>query len=200
MWHEIAPALAAVGHHVHVWDMAGYGTSGMHSGQDVSLAAQGRVFTELLAHWGLREPSVIAHDFGGCVALRAHLLHGAHCRRLALVDPVALEPCGSPFFHLSGSTAGCSSSSRRRCTRPWCASTAPPPATSACAPPRSTRWCGPGRGRWGRRRSTGRSRRPTSAAPTRSSLSTRRSTCPSPSAGAPRTPGSPSPRGRSSRP
>ncbi|WP_328345476.1 alpha/beta hydrolase [Streptomyces violaceus] len=99
VWHEIAPALAA-GHRVHVWDMAGYGTSGMYPGQDVSLGAQGEVFTELLAHWGLREPSVVAHDFGGCVALRAHLLHGARYRRLALVDPVALEPWGSPFFRL----------------------------------------------------------------------------------------------------
>ncbi|MFJ8715306.1 alpha/beta fold hydrolase [Streptomyces violaceus] len=100
VWHEIAPALAAAGHRVHVWDMAGYGTSGMYPDQDVSLGAQGEVFTELLAHWGLREPSVVAHDFGGCVALRAHLLHGARYRRLALVDPVALDPWGSPFFRL----------------------------------------------------------------------------------------------------
>ncbi|MFI6851495.1 alpha/beta fold hydrolase [Streptomyces sp. NPDC050416] len=102
VWHEIAPALAAGGHLVHVWDMAGYGTSDMHPDQDVSLGAQGRIFTELLAHWGLEEPSVVAHDFGGCVALRAHLLHGARYRRLALVDPVALEPWGSPFFRLVG--------------------------------------------------------------------------------------------------
>ncbi|MEU0584477.1 alpha/beta hydrolase [Streptomyces sp. NPDC006132] len=102
VWHEIAPALAASGYRVHVWDMPGYGTSEMYLDQDVSLGAQGRVFTELLQHWGLREPSVVAHDFGGCVALRAHLLHGARYRRLALVDPVALEPWGSPFFRLVG--------------------------------------------------------------------------------------------------
>ncbi|WP_435283946.1 alpha/beta fold hydrolase [Streptomyces koelreuteriae] len=100
VWHEIAPALAAAGHLVHVWDMAGYGASGMYPDQDVSLGAQGEVFAGLLEHWGLREPSVVAHDFGGCVALRAHLLHGARYRRLALVDPVALEPWGSPFFRL----------------------------------------------------------------------------------------------------
>ncbi|MBB6414997.1 alpha/beta fold hydrolase [Streptomyces sp. AK010] len=102
VWHEIASALAAVGYQVHVWDMPGYGASAMHPGQDVSLGAQGGILTELLAHWGLREPSVIAHDFGGCVALRAHLLHGARYRRLALVDPVALRPWGSPFFRLVG--------------------------------------------------------------------------------------------------
>ncbi|GAA3798211.1 alpha/beta fold hydrolase [Streptomyces phyllanthi] len=102
VWHEIAPALAAGGREVFVWDMAGYGGSEMYAGQDVSLRAQGEVFARLLAHWGLDRPSVVAHDFGGCVALRAHLLHEARYRRLALVDPVALRPWGSPFFRLVG--------------------------------------------------------------------------------------------------
>ncbi|BCL30660.1 alpha/beta fold hydrolase [Streptomyces aurantiacus] len=100
VWHEIAPALAAEGHRVHVWDMPGYGQSGKSEGQDVSLRAQGEVFAELLGVWGLSRPSVVAHDFGGCVSLRAHLLHKAEYRRLALVDPVALAPWGSPFFRL----------------------------------------------------------------------------------------------------
>ncbi|MFF3482008.1 alpha/beta fold hydrolase [Streptomyces sp. NPDC002701] len=100
VWHEIAPALAAEGHRVHVWDMPGYGGSAKSDGQDVSLAAQGEVFAGLLGVWGLTRPSVVAHDFGGCVALRAHLLHGAEYERLALVDPVALRPWGSPFFRL----------------------------------------------------------------------------------------------------
>jgi len=100
VWHDIAPALAADGHRVHVWDMPGYGSSQKSDGQDVSLKAQGEVFAELLGVWGLSNPSVIAHDFGGCVALRAHLLHKTEYRRLALVDPVALAPWGSPFFRL----------------------------------------------------------------------------------------------------
>ncbi|WP_314416509.1 alpha/beta fold hydrolase [Streptomyces kroppenstedtii] len=100
VWHEIAPALAAEGHRVHVWDMPGYGGSAKTHGQDVSLKAQGEVFAGLLDFWGLTRPSVIAHDFGGCVSLRAHLLHGADYGRLALVDPVALAPWGSPFFRL----------------------------------------------------------------------------------------------------
>jgi pimeloyl-ACP methyl ester carboxylesterase len=100
VWHEIAPALAAEGYRVHVWDMPGYGRSGKSDGQDVSLKVQGEVFAELLGVWGLSRPSVIAHDFGGCVSLRAHLLHKAEYRRLALVDPVALAPWGSPFFRL----------------------------------------------------------------------------------------------------
>ncbi|MFI6521057.1 alpha/beta fold hydrolase [Spirillospora sp. NPDC050679] len=99
VWRNVARALASR-FRVHVWDMPGYGTSEMSAGQDVSLAAQGRVFAELLEHWGLAEPLVAAHDFGGCVALRAHLLHGARYRRLALVDAVALAPWGTPFFKL----------------------------------------------------------------------------------------------------
>lgn len=103
VWRGVARALAAR-HRVFVWDMPGYGASQKRAGQDVSLAAQARVFTELLAHWGLAaeaaRPAVVAHDFGGCAALRAHLLHGARYARLALVDPVALAPWGSPTYRL----------------------------------------------------------------------------------------------------
>ncbi|MEV6997806.1 alpha/beta hydrolase [Streptomyces sp. NPDC093982] len=101
VWRAVARALARR-HQVFVWDMPGYGESQMSADQDVSLATQGRVFTELLAHWKLDEPLVVAHDFGGAVSLRAHLLHGARYRALALVDPVALAPWGSPFFRLVG--------------------------------------------------------------------------------------------------
>ncbi|MFH8583471.1 alpha/beta fold hydrolase [Streptomyces celluloflavus] len=101
VWRRIARGLAAR-HQVFVWDMPGYGASAMHAGQDVSLAAQAVVFGELLAHWELPAPAVVAHDFGGCVALRAHLLHGARYDRLALVDPVALAHWGSPAYRLLG--------------------------------------------------------------------------------------------------
>lgn len=104
VWRHIAQALASR-HRVHVWDMPGYGESAKFEGQDVSLARQGRVFTELLAEWRLERPLVVAHDFGGAVALRAHLLHGARYRRLALVDPVALAPWGSPAFRHLGAHA-----------------------------------------------------------------------------------------------
>ncbi|WP_282701484.1 alpha/beta hydrolase [Streptomyces sp. CC219B] len=105
VWRAVARSLAR-DHEVFVWDMPGYGTSEMAAGQDVSLAAQGRVFVELLGHWGLAEPLVVAHDFGGAVALRAHLLHGARYRALAVVDPVALAPWGSPAFRLLGEHSG----------------------------------------------------------------------------------------------
>jgi pimeloyl-ACP methyl ester carboxylesterase len=44
---------------------------------------------------------VIAHDYGGAVSLRAHLLHGVAYRSLTPVDVVALAPWGSEFFRLA---------------------------------------------------------------------------------------------------
>ncbi len=85
----------------HVWDMAGYGQSDMFEGQDVSLAAQQEVFTGLMREWGLREPAVIAHDFGGAVALRSAVFDGVRYGRLALLDVVALRPWGTGFFRLA---------------------------------------------------------------------------------------------------
>jgi pimeloyl-ACP methyl ester carboxylesterase len=104
LWKPIAEALSS-DFAVHLWDMIGYGASTMSEGQDVSLAAQGALFADLLEHWGLAEPHVVAHDYGGAVSLRAHLLHGARYRSLALVDVVALAPWGSPFFRLVAENA-----------------------------------------------------------------------------------------------
>jgi len=99
VWRRVAGMLSET-FEVFVWDMPGFGSSAMTSGQDVSIRNQSRVLTELLAHWGLEAPIVIAHDVGGAVALRGTLIHGVPYRRLALVDPVALRPWGSPFFRL----------------------------------------------------------------------------------------------------
>jgi pimeloyl-ACP methyl ester carboxylesterase len=41
---------------------------------------------------------VVAHDFGGAVSLRTHLVHGVAYSSLMLVDVVAVPPVGSPFF------------------------------------------------------------------------------------------------------
>jgi pimeloyl-ACP methyl ester carboxylesterase len=99
VWREIAPVLARR-RTVYVWDMLGYGASEKRAGQDVSLAAQARLFAALLDHWRLDEPEVVAHDVGGLVSLRALLVERRRYRRLALVDPVALTPSGSPFFRV----------------------------------------------------------------------------------------------------
>lgn len=102
IWQDVAAGLA-VRHTVYVWDLPAYGRSERHPDQDVTLAGHARVFAELLAHWGLATgpgPTVVAHDIGGAVALRAHLLHDRPYARLALVDAVAIAPWGSGFFRL----------------------------------------------------------------------------------------------------
>ncbi|CAM4221714.1 alpha/beta hydrolase [Nocardiopsis rhodophaea] len=104
VWRDIAAALSTR-HTVYLWDMPGYGSSAKYEGQDVSLGAQQSVFTALLAHWGLDRPAVIAHDFGGAVALRSALLDGARYDRLALIDAVSLRPWGSEFFRLVNQNA-----------------------------------------------------------------------------------------------
>jgi pimeloyl-ACP methyl ester carboxylesterase len=100
VWRDIAAALARR-RRVFVWDMLGYGASDQHEDQDVSLRAQARIFTNLLAHWQLDRPAVVAHDFGGAVALRALLLEGATYDRLALLDSVALAPWGTGLYELA---------------------------------------------------------------------------------------------------
>ena len=99
VWRQIAPALGTRWT-VYFFDLPGFGMSDKRDGQDVSLAAQGRVLGELLDAWGLVEPVVVAHDIGGGIALRCSLLHGRSFAALALLDPVAISPWGSPFYRL----------------------------------------------------------------------------------------------------
>ena len=96
VWRRIAPHLATR-RQVFYFDLLGYGRSEMRAGQDVSLAIQNRVFAALLNHWRIVEPDVVAHDFGGCTALRTCLLDQRRYRTLTLIDPVAISPWGSPF-------------------------------------------------------------------------------------------------------
>ena len=63
-----------------------------------SLDVQGEIFAEMLAHWKLSHPSVVAHDFGGATTLRAHLLHGCDFEKYVLMNVVAMRPWGSDFF------------------------------------------------------------------------------------------------------
>ncbi len=99
LWEPFAAALSR-DFTVYLWDMPGYGRSSMRAEHNVDLGVQGELFAELLAHWGLERPHVVAHDYGGAVSLRAHLLHGAAFASLCLIDVVALRPWGSPFFRL----------------------------------------------------------------------------------------------------
>ncbi|MGH3368080.1 MAG: alpha/beta fold hydrolase [Nocardioidaceae bacterium] len=99
VWQPLAAALSA-DFTVYVWDMPGYGESSKDDGHRVSLDVQGELLSDLLRIWGLDRPHLVAHDYGGAVALRAHLLHSAPMASLALVDVVALAPWGTDFLHL----------------------------------------------------------------------------------------------------
>lgn len=96
-WRHLVPALASW-FTVYFYDLLGYGESEMRPDQDVSLGVQNRILCELLDHWGLHAPLVVGHDFGGTTVLRSHLLDGRDFKKIALIDPVALSPWGSPFF------------------------------------------------------------------------------------------------------
>lgn len=96
-WHRVIPELANR-YTVHWYDMPGYGRSDMQADQATSLDVQGDVFAEMLVHWGLARPHVIAHDFGGATTLRAHLLHACDFETYVLMNVVAMRPWGSDFF------------------------------------------------------------------------------------------------------
>ncbi len=96
IWRNIIPELSK---HwmVYVYDLLGYGASEKRVGQDVSLGAQDRVLAALLDHWQLESPAIVGHDLGGTTVLRTLLLQKRNFRRIALIDPVALSPWGSPL-------------------------------------------------------------------------------------------------------
>ena len=96
VWRKIAPWIADQ-RSVYYFDLVGYGASEKRAGQDVSLGVQNLLLCQLLDHWQLSQPEVVAHDFGGATALRGHVLNGLQYSRLTLIDPVALSPWGSPF-------------------------------------------------------------------------------------------------------
>ncbi|MEI6002597.1 alpha/beta hydrolase [Paraburkholderia bengalensis] len=105
VWHRIAPYLAQ-NRKVHMYDLLGYGQSEQREGEDVSLGVQNGLLAALFEHWRLDAPDVVAHDFGGATALRAHLIDGCDYASLTLIDPVAVAPWGSPFVrHVRGHAA-----------------------------------------------------------------------------------------------
>lgn len=95
VWRRIAPYLSTE-REVFYFDLLGYGKSAMNEG-DVSLGIQNELFVALMDHWNIDQPDVVAHDFGGTTALRAHIINGRDYRSLTLIDPVAIGPSGSPF-------------------------------------------------------------------------------------------------------
>ena len=88
LWRDIAAALGLT-RRVFVFDLLGFGQSDQRDDQDLSIAAQAKRLAGLLEHWQLSAPSLVAHDIGGAVTLRALLLEGVGCRDLTLFDAVS---------------------------------------------------------------------------------------------------------------
>ena len=97
VWQPIVDALSDR-YTVYLWDMPGYGRSSKQPEHPVDFGVQAEVLDALIRHWSIARPHVIAHDFGGAVSLRAHLVCGADIASLMLADVVAIPPSGSPFF------------------------------------------------------------------------------------------------------
>jgi pimeloyl-ACP methyl ester carboxylesterase len=95
LWRRVAPILAD-DFAVYIFDLLGYGDSEKGDGLDVSIAAQGRMLTELLDLWGVDRPLIAGHDVGGAIMLRAHLVEGRAVERIALIDSVVFNPWLTP--------------------------------------------------------------------------------------------------------
>jgi pimeloyl-ACP methyl ester carboxylesterase len=96
IWRDVVPVLAR-DHRVYVWDMLGFGQS-TRTAPDVSLRRQAAIFVDLLAHWGVSVPRIVAHDVGGAVALRATLLHDIAFESLTLIDAATVSGWGAGGF------------------------------------------------------------------------------------------------------
>ena len=100
IWRKVVPLLAER-HRVFVFDWPGFGNSDRHEGQNISWEEQPRRLVELLAHWELDAPTVVAFDFAPIFALRAHLLHGARFGSLVLADAAVIPPFVTDFSRLA---------------------------------------------------------------------------------------------------
>lgn len=96
LWRNVIPLLAHR-YAVYVWDLLGFGHSRLDPGVAPSIVQQARTLAELNDHWQLEAPTLVGHDIGGGIVLRAHLIEQVSARRLALLDAAVLGPWNTPF-------------------------------------------------------------------------------------------------------
>ncbi|RDH32342.1 Alpha/Beta hydrolase protein [Aspergillus welwitschiae] len=116
VWHVFARSLARY-FHVYLFDNPGFGESPLGTplpgkeeaiskevALDADLAQQSEVFAALYQSWSKDWPRahkkahVVAHDHGGLMSLRAHLIRSCEFASLCLINVVALGPFGQPLF------------------------------------------------------------------------------------------------------
>lgn len=96
LWRDVVPRLAQR-YQVYVFDWPGYGTSAQAVGQNISWEEQPRRLVELLNHWRLQRPIIVAHDMSPVLALRAHFFEGIDMSALILADAAVIPPFVSGF-------------------------------------------------------------------------------------------------------
>lgn len=115
VWAPYAESLSTY-FHVYLFDNPGFGQSPLgqalrdirdplkDKGElDADLTKQSEVFAALYEDWAptwCQKPHVIAHDHGGLMSLRAHLIHGCEFASLCLINVVAIGPFGQLLFKL----------------------------------------------------------------------------------------------------
>jgi len=92
-WRDVARRLADAGHHVHLYDMLGFGQSERPADPDVdtSVTAQLPILLALMDHWGLRHAHIVGHDIGGAVAQRLAVQQPHKILSLTLIDCVSRD-------------------------------------------------------------------------------------------------------------
>jgi pimeloyl-ACP methyl ester carboxylesterase len=93
IWRNVTPSLVDAGYEVHVFDLLGYGLSERpwDPAIDTSVTGQVPILEGLLAHWGLEQPHIIAHDIGGGIAQRLAVFSPQRVQSLTMIDTVGFD-------------------------------------------------------------------------------------------------------------
>lgn len=101
IWRNTLPALLEAGYRVHLFDLLGYGLSERPWSREVDTSVSGQVpiLEGLMAHWGVSDAHVIAHDIGGAVAQRFAVLSPERVRSLTLIEACSFDSWPSKRTH-----------------------------------------------------------------------------------------------------
>ena len=93
IWRNVLPVLVSAGYQVFTYDLLGFGNSERPQDKSVDTSVSGQlpILVELLDHWELQSPHVVAHDIGGAVAQQLGIFHPARIKTLTLIDCVSFD-------------------------------------------------------------------------------------------------------------